>query len=206
MINHIARPCATLALALTVISTARGQTDDWQRPGALSLYGGSSGTIWLVRIGPVRRELRLTKEQAAKADELCEELRAESRRLFAGTIGGQGPEHQRRIAQCRKRDAALTVDFNRQTLKLLTESQARRLNELYIRFLGPRALFAPRIVARLKIDDGQQKALADAVRDGKRSLEPLLKILNRQQRRRFEQMCGAPFEFPQPKLLHLRQR
>jgi hypothetical protein len=154
----------------------------------------------------VAKELALTPEQTRQFALWADELDAETRRLLRGLLGGTGPEHEQRAAEKHRQAAAVTEAFHRRVVERLEPRQCIRLDELYVRLLGPRALFEPRIVARLGLSTMQQQALRDAIGSGANlpTEEKLLGLLTEAQRRQLREMRGDPFTFPQPRFMPLR--
>jgi len=206
-----ARQVRTVVAALLVaVCAVRGLTagvrsaDDTATAEPLCIYGGSNGALYLIQMHEVARELALTPAQTQQLTRLAEELRAETRRLGRGLLGGgTGPQDAQRAADKARQAAAITETFHRRALEGLARAQQIRLDELYVRYLGPRALFEPRVAARVGLSASQQQALRDAVtsRPTPPPFEELLKQLTADQYERLAALQGRPFSFPKPQFI-----
>jgi hypothetical protein len=174
-------------------------------PESLCVYGGGNGALWLVRMDSVAKELALTPDQARQFTRWAEELSAEQRAIARALRSGQGPAYEQRAAEKRRHAAELNETYHRQVVEQLDQRQRTRLDELYIRRLGPRALFESRIVARLALSEAQQQALRNAGGSGEDPppYEKRLELLTEPQRQRLTAMQGDPFAFPQPRFIRL---
>ena len=200
--------CASLLAASSALGQAPGvpAAKDVVPAESLCVHGGSNGALWLVRMDHVAQELALTPEQTRQFTLWADELNAETRRLLRGLRGGTGPEHEQRAAEKHRQAATVTEAFHRRVVERLDAQQRARLDELYIRFLKRRALFEPRIVARLALNASQQQALREALGSGENPppYEKLLELLTDAQRQQLTAMQGRPFTFPEPHLIHVQ--
>jgi hypothetical protein len=171
----------------------------------LCVQNARSGAFWLAQLPGIAGEIRLTKDQLQQLSALRDELRAERRRLYGRIFGGTGAEHDRLVAERRKKEAAITIEMNRRVVALLDDKQRKRLDQLYVQFLGPRFFLDTGIADRLGITLSQQKELAAAVRAKQGKLSELLEILNPSQRAEFRDMRGTSFAFPQPVKIRIQQ-
>ncbi|MBM4090896.1 MAG: hypothetical protein FJ276_15950 [Planctomycetes bacterium] len=163
---------------------------------ALSIHGGSNGTVWLVQMPGVGQELRLAARQQDAISRFRDELRAEIRR--ANTRSFSASDEQ--LASLRRQQQALAVDVNRRVVALLDAEQSRRLDQLYVRLLDRRALLEPRVASRLGITPAQQIRLRELVASDSKS-DTVLSVLTPSQREQYERLRGAPFEFPRPQMI-----
>jgi len=188
--------CGSQEMRTSDTATVERQTE------SLSMHGGSRGALWLVHMGTVAQELGLRPDQRAQFAAWVEQLRAEIRKAARGQLGaGDDPASQQRMAEKQRQIDALTDQFHRQVVAELDDRQRVRLDELYLRFVGPFALLEPHVAARLEVSAAQQQALRDAVSAASGAWVPddLLKVLSDPQRQEWKNLQGRPFEFPQPR-------
>ncbi len=186
-------------------SLGAGWSDSHTEAEPLCISGGGSGALWLVQVDGVARELALTPGQIQQFARWADELRAQMRRFRAEVLGNQSVDPDRTVAERGRDVAAVEEAFHRRVVARLDRAQQVRLDELYVRYLGPRALFEPRVVARLGLSSAQQEALRDAVRAGARPPEEeLLKHLTGPQREHLSTLLGRPFTFPKPRFIQVQ--
>lgn len=193
-----------LAIGLSMAGQASAVADDPQPANELLVVDCErNGAIWLVHMPGVAQELRLSREQVEQTQQWRRELEAEHRKLLRPLIGGQGPDHERRREQRQEQARQITRGYNRRVVDLLDDRQAARLNELYVRLLGPRALYIDRVADYLQLQLEQRARLRRAAEQPDTDVTELLEILTPEQLVRFGQMQGQPFAFPQPKFIRL---
>jgi hypothetical protein len=126
-------------------------------------------------------------------------------------------------AQLREEAEARAKKEQEELAKILKPEQLKRLKEIYIQQAGTQALNTPWVAEELGITADQRERMATARREAAESLreafqgggdregarerlaelrrgseEKLLAVLSADQKRKFEEMKGEPFEMPRP--------
>jgi len=202
------RALYTACLLLGAALPAGGRPDE--RPALVS-YGGWFRFPVLVRSDAIQKELGLTASQAAKlkeATDLAEKDLSAIRRDRSLSPFDSSDAQGKRV---RERDEAYAA--------ILKPEQVRRLNQLALQVVSYRA-FRDRGFQKVmgmteeqikKAEDIVQKAYGDYPKPGSgltreesiakgqdvntRALEQALAVLNEEQKRKWQELTGKPFEF-----------
>ena len=165
---------AVLALALTVAFVAAAQAQDREgarRGGGMGMSRG--GLLGLLRIDAVRKELKLTDDQAAKVDKAAEELGAQMREKFAA-LGDIQDQAERRAKMTELSDEADRAA--REKLQgILEREQIMRLYQIRMQVRSAAESLANRFVAgRLELTDDQKEKLAQIDKDSQAQRSELM--------------------------------
>jgi hypothetical protein len=181
--------------------------------------GGGFGIAGLLDNKDVQKELNLTDDQVEKAKKVVEEVRDKHKDEFDKLPQGQ-EGFQKRMELGRQ----VSDETIKQLADVLKPEQTKRLKQLQLqqtaRFLGPRIFLTPDVESALKLSDKQKddlKTLSDDyqkdmqdLRSGgnfnqetfqkmesirKESMENALKVLDDKQKKGWEDLNGAAFEF-----------
>ena len=177
------RSCVFAVLAMGVAS--QGAYSQRRQPGRAPGFGAA--TVFLVSTPAVRKELKLVKSQAELLDALAEDLGNQIRRARMS-----GPAAGRSVRRVNRRYEDFVSD-------VLDEKQFKRLNELRIQREGLAAFDRPRFRRSLGLNSDQaRKILSLRERsDGKGVEARIREQLTEEQRKKWAEMKGAKFHFPE---------
>lgn len=176
---------------------------------------GGRGRL-LVDLDEVRKELAVNDQQAELLDALQEDLKEQRLAIREEDAGPRSADDA--VERMRFEHLAQQLDaFDRRSEALITvvlePNQATRLEELYLQRDGLRAFERPEVVSKLELSD-EQKARLQSLRETfvenrprrgtpeqqrelrEKEQEALRQLLSEEQRKRWEQLLGKPFEFP----------
>lgn len=202
----------------TCVLATMAVTADAQPPGRGSFSRFFAGRgHWLIDLEEVRKELRVTDQQATLLDLLQEDLneqRLAIREQDEGPRSADDRERQRQLEALLNR----LTEFDRQSESLIAvvvePEQATRLSELFFQRDGVRAFERPEVAKKLQLTDEQKERLkslretfvenrprgsTSQQRQEQREKEQaaLRELLNDEQRTVWEKLIGEPFNFPQ---------
>tara|TARA_R110002072_G_scaffold303036_1_gene491658 strand:- start:4001 stop:4927 length:927 start_codon:yes stop_codon:yes gene_type:complete len=128
--------------------------------------GGGIDKLTLVSAKPIQEELKLGEDELFLVKQLSDELRANSRELMAGIDFRSLPEDERRtkFEELGKKRAELVKESEKGLAELLTEAQAKRLDEIALQLMGVRALANDDVAKKLKLSSDQKKGVEDALK------------------------------------------
>lgn len=202
----------------------RGQRGGF--PGG-GFSGGRRGIdkLTLVAARPIQEELKLGEDELFLINKLVEDHRSESRALFAGIDFRSLSEEDRRskFEEVAKKRAELVKESEKGLAEFLTETQAKRLDEIAVQLQGMHALTDDDVAKKLKLTSDQRKkvenALEAADEDRRKVFEELrasgggfegmrekmeearrksdakvLTVLSADQQKQFDEMKGKPFD------------
>ena len=185
--------------------------------------GGGDMTMTLLRLEPVRTELEISPDQEEALTKMTEQNRQE--RPNADFRNMSEDERTEFFAKMRKAAEERTAKMKEQLEEILFPEQLERLEQINIQLQGIAALQNPEVAKKLKMTEAQTKELGE-VRDGlmekmrdsmreifasggrdgiREKMEKMrddmegevLGVLNSDQKKKFEEMKGEPFEMPE---------
>ncbi len=178
-------------------------------------FGGEMAPLFLLRLEPVQKELKVTDEQKEKIQKLAEEMRPAPR--AEGESRPSRDEMQKKMKERAEK-------INKTLAEILKADQTERLKQIGLQVQGPRAFENPEVVKALQITDEQKTKVKDILSetrkqvqalgrpdpeatpaDRKERLEKVQKIqkeatakcveaLTPEQKKKFEELRGKPFE------------
>jgi hypothetical protein len=179
-----ARPTLAQNVAPGQLSTATRQKRVESRGTPLQSQRDASSAIMLTGIAEVQEEIGLTAEQSQQLD-AAEKAAAEKQRDL--------------LAEFQKRSAELKQTAEAEALALLNEKQRMRLAQLHLQTRGASALVSPDVAEKLGLTADQRDKLARLPRGiftGERLYTEMTAVLTDEQRKTWDRMVGAKFEFP----------
>lgn len=183
-------------------------------PGGRGFPGGfGGGPLELLQRPDVQAELELLDDQKHEARKLAEDLNSRRRELFGQFRGGNQNEDDREALRERVREAFQKLNQDtEESLSFLLPHQRTRLSQLEVQFrmrgggaLG--ALSSRQVAENLKVSDEQREKLRERGRELGQELrkkmaelqrefqDKLLAELEPEQRAKFQELVGDPFEF-----------
>jgi hypothetical protein len=133
--------------------------------GAVSLHAGEvefPGSVpVLLSNQSVRKDLALTKPQAASLDRIRADYKSDARRV---TAKSPGSAVERKAAN--ETLQKINTRYNAAALKVLTPDQRQRLDQIGHRTLGGLMLLVPRIQQKLQLSKAQISALENLRGEG----------------------------------------
>jgi hypothetical protein len=212
---------AALVLAALVASPAQAQLNlrGLKFPAALQ-------NVQLLSSEAVQKELTLNDDQKKEIADLATQLRQDAIEIFSGLQDLNPEEQKEQMPEIIKMIGEKGKEVQTKVDKVLDAKQVARMKELSIQSRGATALEDEEIVAALKIDDAQQKKLAELREEGNAAMqeaieglragggdqgeirkkigelrkslsEKALAALTPAQREQFDKLKGAEFKFPQ---------
>ncbi len=195
------------AAALVAFTLVAG-TAEAQGPGGMLRRMQSRAMIMMRGGESLQKELKITEDQMAKFNELAEEMRG----MFGGG-GGGGP------------DFDALADVEKEMMKILDDSQKKRLTGIYVQVAGFMTLKDDEVAKAIglsdaerakideKIDDVSQKMqeeMQDLFQSGDRQAmrqamtemrekanKEVFALLTSEQAKKLEELKGEKFEMPQ---------
>lgn len=189
-------------------------------------FGGGMSRLALLRSDAVQKELALSESTVESVQKLQEELRAGRRGGGQGGGRGNFQDlSQEERDQLRQRMEERAKQEQEKLTSILSTEQMARLNQIYIQQQGARALRDPDIAEKLGLSEQQQQEIATASREAQSGLreqmqdlfqsggdrqemfakmaelrtkadEGVLAVLTGEQKEKFAEMKGKPFELP----------
>jgi Spy/CpxP family protein refolding chaperone len=169
--------------------------------------------LFLLRLEPVQKELKVTDEQKEKIHTLAEEMRPAPR-------GENRPSRE----EMRKEMKERAEKIEKKLAEILQPEQAKRLKQIHLQVQGPRAFESLEVVKTLKITDEQKTKVKDILSETRKQMQALgrpdpeatpadrkerieklqkiqkeatakcLEALTPEQKKSFEELRGKPFE------------
>jgi hypothetical protein len=175
-----------------------------ERPDeVLCIHSENNGALWLVQMETVARELQLTEKQQDLFATWSREAVLQTNRLIAQWRADEDSASEQQTTESRKKSEELVKGFHRQVVAALEPPQVRRLDELFLRYLGPRLFFFQPLTKRLEITASQMSKLNEVLKNDYGSYEKLLEVLTPAQHDALDKLLGEPFDFPTPETLRL---
>jgi hypothetical protein len=171
-------------------------------------FGFGAGALDILRRADVREELEIVEDQIKDLETIGEEMRTRARELFGG-LRDLDPEQRRE--KLRESFRQIAEEAENKVSKVLLPHQMKRMKQLtyQMRFRGGtgRALTDGDLAEELEISEEQREALRKKAEEveaelrqkvnqlRKEAQDKLLSVLSAEQRKKFEEMIGEPFEF-----------
>lgn len=199
-----------MSLVLISVLTALAQ------PGDDRLWLGS-----LIAIPEVQKEIGLSEDKAAVLNDDLAELRLQRplREILGNIQNLRGEERQKRIEAMNKELAETAQRIDEKIMSAVTETQWNRLNELVLQQQGAAALKREDIAAKLNLSAEQKEKIKGLAADltprypgrlgiglvatikemlarREKATTEALAVLTFEQKKQWESMQGAKFEFP----------
>lgn len=178
--------------------------------GGFTFFAPTAPTVTLLRTPEVRTELTLDEDKAKKVDEINAEIIRERTRLNA--------EYNAKIAELNKK-------ADTDALALLNDAQRRRTEQIRLQQQGLRALSTDAVAEKLGLTKAQrdeiaklvertpfslrergpsnappsgrfQERLQESNRRASETREKLLAVLTPDQKAKWSELTGEPFQFP----------
>ncbi len=217
MIGKIYSSLLGLLVAVTLVLVA-GSVDAQNRPdgrGRGGPFGGGGGPLDLLQRPDVQAELELLDDQKEAVRELSRTSNERRREAFTGFAAQfrnrEASEEERRALQDKVREAMQKLNEGTEAgLDFLLPHQRQRLSQLEIQFRmrgGGGALGSREVSEGLALTKEQREQLRNKSRElgqdfakkvaelRRQMQEQLLAELNPEQRAKFKEMVGDPFEF-----------
>ena len=185
--------------------------------------GGGDMTMTLLRLEPVRTELEISPDQEEALTKMTEQNRQE--RPSGDFRNMSEDERTEFFAKMRKQSEERTAKMKEQLEEVLFPEQLERLEQINIQLQGIAALQNAEVAKKLKMTAAQTKELEEVrngimekMRDSMREIfasgnregirekiekmrddmeGDVLAVLNTDQKKKFEEMKGEPFEMPE---------
>jgi hypothetical protein len=191
--------------SLSGVTEIVAQVRRLERPGVPASF--------LLATKPVQEELKLSAEQVRKASEAAEKDRQAQEEIASSPV-----------EEGDKRWRELLVESEKTVEAILSPAQLKRFKQLRLQHAGALALADPKLAAELKLTEDQRKAVRASAEDlatkAKRVLADsaltnreiatklseltktadaeVRKRLTADQRAKWEEMIGEPFDWPKP--------
>lgn len=159
-----------VAVALSLAATSFGQEGGAR--GARGAPGRGFGGMFgvggmdkarLLSSDQVRKEVKITEEQAQKIQEILTAYREESRGLFSGMRDLSPEEREKARAEVTKKRAELLKKVDGKLAAVLEKSQTKRLNEILLQQQGVDGLTSEYAVTGLKLSKEQVGKIKAAI-------------------------------------------
>lgn len=210
-------------LALCVSTVAMAQPGR----GGFGMRGGfRNNLLYLAMNEAVQKEIEVVDDQKAEIEKIGEEIRSQRPQGERPNFREMSEEEREKyIAQMRERGAKEAKIANARLEEALLPHQMKRIKEISLQQRGVAALSDDEVAKELKITDAQKKKLEDVnqknmetmrskmeeLRQGgsregffekyqemrKEAEGKVLAVLTGDQKKKFEEMKGEPFEMPQ---------
>lgn len=217
--RNVAVACVAMAIGLSGLSVPALA----QPPGAggaggrgmMNMNAMMSNGLFLLQDVKVREELVLIDDQVKDLEKLQEDFRSEMMKLFSG-MRDMNPEDRATAMEKMQKDMEeMTKSFQSDVDEILTKDQQRRLKQLAVqsqsrgRGVGG-ILMSDTMKSDLDISGAQEEKLKEAAEKAEKKLQEeiaklrknaedeLLKVLSAEQRSKYRELVGDPFEFSNP--------
>ncbi|MFO0896303.1 MAG: hypothetical protein U0836_02640 [Pirellulales bacterium] len=214
-----------VALALVAVATVGEAQEGGRRGGGRGMFGGGGDLLTIVSNEAVQSELKLDDAKKAEVAKVVEELREQFRGGGRGQGGGGQGQGGGAEFQARRQEQAKQAAEKLKAV--VSEEQFKRLQQLQYQVIGVLgAAQNADLAAALSLDDATKQKLAalsdeqrealrdlrEAVRDGsvqqdavrtemekvrKELEEKAMALLTSEQKAKFTEVVGAPFDVSQ---------
>ena len=198
----------TWIAAIAAIGFCVGEANAQPGGGGFGGFGGRPED--LLRRDDVRKELELVDDQIEKLEEFSNRQRESGRELFAGL---RDLSREERAEKFREIFAKRAEESQKEIGKILLPHQTKRLGQLAVQYRmrsgTSRGLTSGSVAEELGITEEQQEDIRKKAEEVQKELnekiaklreearDDILQALTPQQRAKFKQMVGEPFEFQQ---------
>jgi len=214
---------AASALALCLVFTSRAEAQLNLRG---LRFPASLQNVFLLRGDAVQQELGVSDEQKTKLSELSTQLQQEAFEIFSGLQDLTPEEQKEQMPEVLQMIADKGKEIKEKVDNILDDKQKTRLVQLSLQARGAQSLEDDEVVEALKLTDEQKKKLATVREQGNEAMQKAfeglrtgggdqgdirkkmgdlrkelndkaLAILNAEQTKKFDEMKGEKFEFPE---------
>lgn len=159
----------TLGVAVLLASPALAQRGD--RPGGgPGGRGGFGGSLMLLSNKSVQEELKLSDEQATKAQQAAREVREKHQGDFEKIRELQGEEQRTKRQEVMK---AYGEDSRKAMAGVLQPEQAKRLRQIELQASGAQAFANPEVQEALKLTAEQKEKIRDIGEDSREEMREI---------------------------------
>jgi Spy/CpxP family protein refolding chaperone len=177
------------------------------------VYQGAMGTLYTLRMPAVQIELKLTDEQKTKVLDLVNQFAREGEAQSQKFRTFSDKEREKRVAERR-------AEEDQKLGGILTPGQMKRYQQLRLQQRGMAAVLDPPIAEQLKLTEEQQTKIGTIVAEQREALRgmylsggfelsklatlhhqiegKIAAVLTDNQKKRWNELVGAPFTFPAP--------
>jgi len=211
------KTCGTMVLAFVVAALMAVPAWAQQGRGGGRFGGGGGGAALLSNKG-VQKELKVTDEQAEKLNAFARETTERQRGEFQKFADLSQEERREKMQELARTRAA---ELMKGVGEILKPEQVKRFQEIQLQQAGTTAFAMPRVQEGLKLTEDQKskireigeesmQAMRDAFQGGgqgdreagrkkmaelrKQSTEKVLGVLTDDQKKKWKEMTGEPFE------------
>lgn len=206
------RNCSLTLLYLVLVTVPCATA---QRPfrGGRGIWGAvrNDSLLTLTAIEEVRKEVRLRKEQNELVDALLVDVRAQFRKSFEGVN-----PFRNGVEEARGKIKEISGRFDVLLEIVLEPDQLERLKQLQLQREGLRALDRTDFQEQLSLEETQLKEIQELLKEGRKRIQEsredrkaaqqhrsqlesdVLKLLNDEQKKKWNAMKGKTYRFPAP--------
>jgi len=193
-----------LAALVTLPAVAQQQQRGGRGFGGRGGFGGFGGPGMLLQNEGVKKELKLTDEQAKKASEAVTKVREKHQDEFQGLRDLSQDERREKMTQITK---VISDETTKALADILTPEQQKRLKQIQLQQRGPQAFSDPDVLKALKLTDDQKEAIKTINEDFTQDSRELFQSFGRGNRGAGRGLGGAGGFSPenQKKITELRK-
>ncbi len=200
-------------LGVLGVSTMATAQPPGRGPGGFGGGPRGGGLLDLLRNEEVRTELGILDDQLAPLREAEQEMRNQAREMFSGLRDLNQEEREARFAEIRAKFEGLREEMQSKIESSLLPHQVDRLRQIatqmQIQRGGASGILNDRMKESLGISDEQEEALRKAAEEAETEMrakvaklreeaqQKVLRVLTPEQRAKFQEMVGEPFELTQ---------
>lgn len=159
---RISMSLSLIVAGLLASSTAAQRSDVKVFPGPLNTsFAGK--IVLLIQSDDVRKELKLSREQAGKLKDLADEQRNAYKDL---------PKDNAERAKKVQDIARQNLNRDKKVAAILTPEQIKRVDQILLQHQGANLLTHPKLVEQFKLNDDQKRQVTQAVQESMKRLDP----------------------------------
>ena len=184
------------------------------QPGGGRGWGNMfNNSLFLLNDEKVQEELGLVDDQMEQLRDLQRDARESMREMFSGMREMSREEREERMAEVQDELAEKMKELKGQVDEILLPHQTKRLDEIGFQSRARRgtanALASDELAEKLGITDQQKEELQEAAEKAQKKMQEevaklrkkmedeILGVLSKEQRAKYKQLIGEPFEFQQ---------
>lgn len=206
--------CLAASACLLVADAALAQPGGGRGPGQDRGFFGGDNTLGLLQNPQVREELALADDQAEELEAIGQAMRESMRDMFSGMRDADPEERRQMMEDMREKTAARMQEFTDQIDQILLPHQRDRLKQIGFQMSGggrrggsvSGPLGNDRLLEELGVTEEQREKLEEAATKAQEELREkyaelvkeaqsdIMKILTKEQRKKYEELIGEPFE------------
>jgi Spy/CpxP family protein refolding chaperone len=199
---------SAFAAVLMMALVAFGQEGkEGKRPGGAGGFGGRMGMMGSARIlraEAVQKELNITADQLTKLKEVLEATRGP---------GGNRDMTEEERTKMMEEMAKRTAEQEKKIAEVLNEKQVARLKQIRLQATGVMAIMGEELSKELSVTAEQKEKIQGAMREiraatrdagaggfaqmGEKMNAKVMEILTAEQKTKYKELCGAPFDVAQ---------